>query len=220
VGAETAAGDKFSSSNQFFSNTASELAHSQVSVDLFVFTVGKGVFKNLQTMADLARFSNGNLFYYNDYDYYQSGLKFTNELYNSLTRDCGWEAVFRVRTSSGFNQIGTYGNKIIKQKTADLVLCPVIDKDRILVYELERENSDNPEKRRLMTDQKHMFVQSALLYSTAEGERRIRVHNAAIPLTNIATLPFDYLDTSALALYWARSAIARSQINQGNFGSV
>lgn len=70
---------------------------------MFVFTVGKGIFKNLQTFADLARFSNGNLFYYPDYEYYQSGLKFTNELYNSLTRNCAWEAVFRIRTSAGFN---------------------------------------------------------------------------------------------------------------------
>jgi len=98
----------------------------------------------------------------------------------------------------------------------------VIDKDRILVYELDRENEaqDKPEKRRLMAEQKHMFVQSALLYSTAEGERRIRVHNAAIPLTNIPNLPFEYLDTSAIALFWARVAIARSSINQGNFSSV
>ena len=48
--------------------------------------MGKGVYKNLQTMSDLARFSNGNLFYYSDFEYYQSGLRFTNELYNSLTR--------------------------------------------------------------------------------------------------------------------------------------
>ena len=127
----------------------------QVSVDLFVFSVGKGVFKNLQTLADLARFSNGSLFYYPDYEYYQSGLKFTNELYNNLTRNCAWEAVFRIRTSAGFNQTGTYGNKLIKKKTADLILCPIIDKDRILVYELEREMESNekPERRRLMADQ-------------------------------------------------------------------
>ena len=103
-----------------------------------------------------------------------------------MTRNCAWEAVFRIRTSTGFNQTGTYGNKLIKKKTADLILCPVIDKDRILVYELEREmeTNDRPERRSLMADQQHMFVQTALLYSTADGERRIRVHNAAIPLTN------------------------------------
>ena len=69
-GAEQNVGDKFTSSNLYFQTTASELAHSQVSVDLFVFTMGKGVYKNLQTMADLARFSNGSLFYYSDYEYY------------------------------------------------------------------------------------------------------------------------------------------------------
>ena len=57
-----------------------------------------------------------------------------------MTRSIVWEAVFRVRTSAGFNQIGTYGNKLIKDKTADLVLCPVIDKDRVLVYELDRDS--------------------------------------------------------------------------------
>jgi len=103
AGSEQNVGDKFSSSNMFFQNTASELAHSQVSVDLFVFTIGKGVYKNVQTMSDLARYSNGSLMYYPEYEYYESGLKFTNELYNSLTRNCGWEAVFRVRTSTGFN---------------------------------------------------------------------------------------------------------------------
>lgn len=79
------------------------MAHQQVSVDLFVFTIGKGVYKNVQTMSDIARFSSGNLYYYPEYEYYQSGLKFTNELYSCLTRSSAWEAVFRIRTSAGFN---------------------------------------------------------------------------------------------------------------------
>ena len=89
-------------------------------------------------MSDLARLSNGNLFYYPEFNYYTTGLKFTNELYTSLTRQNAWEAVFRIRTSVGFKQVATYGNKLIKQKTADLILCPVIDKDRIITYEIER----------------------------------------------------------------------------------
>ena len=48
----------------------------------------------------------------------------------------------------------------------------------------------------------------------------IRVLNAAFPLTNIHHLPFDYLDTSALALFWARSSINRAMINSGNFTSI
>lgn len=44
--------------------------------------------------------------------------------------------------------------------------------------------------------------------------------NAAFPLTNINQLPFEYLDTSALALYWARSGINRAEINSGNFTAI
>jgi hypothetical protein len=105
---------KFASSNAFFANTGSELAHAQMSADLFVFTKGKGEFKNLQTMQDLPRKSNGSLFFYPDFNQYSDGMKFTNELYNSLTRQNAWEAVFRIRTSAGFNQVGTYGNILIK----------------------------------------------------------------------------------------------------------
>jgi hypothetical protein len=76
-------------------------------------------------------------------------MKFTNELYHCLTRRQAWEAVFRVRTTLGFGQMGTYGNFIVKERTTDLLLCPTIDKDKVIMYELERqgEHQMTPEKR-------------------------------------------------------------------------
>jgi hypothetical protein len=85
----------------------------------------------------------------------------------------------------------------------------VLDKDRVFTYELERQSESSlaVEKRNVIANQTHMYIQSALLYSTAEGERRIRVHNACYPLTNIKHLPFDYMDTTAVVAFWSRSAI-------------
>lgn len=135
-------------------------------------------------------------------------MKFTNELYHNLTRPCAWEAVFRIRISYGFKQLATYGNVQIKAKTADLILCPQIDKDRTLVYDIERnEEAKDQHQKQLMNDQTHCYIQTALLYSTSDGQRFIRVHNSAIPLTNKKELPFDWLDTSALSHYWMRRAI-------------
>ncbi len=82
-------------------------------------------------------------------------MKFTNELYHNLTRKHAWEAVFRIRLSTGFKQTSTYGNVTIKAKTADLILCPTIDlyyycfsfksfRDRTIIYELEK-NDIGPE---------------------------------------------------------------------------
>lgn len=44
----------------------------------------------------------------------------------------------------------------------------------------------------------HIFVQTALLYTSSEGERRIRVHNLAMPYTDLATEPYENSDMNAL----------------------
>lgn len=100
-----------------------------------------------------------------------------------------------------------------------MVICPTIDKDRVFCYEIERadETTFPVERRQLIKGQTHLYLQSALLYSTAEGERRIRVHNACIPLTNLRPLPFDYIDPTAIAFYFARSSLARLTLNSFNF---
>ena len=86
-------------------NTAIELAHAHMTCDIFVFTHGgprTPHYKNLATLSDLAKKSSGNLFYYPDYNARTLAMKFSNELYHSLTRKTAWEAVFRIRTSFGF----------------------------------------------------------------------------------------------------------------------
>ena len=87
-------------------------------------------------------------------------MKFTNELYHCLTRKQAWESVFRIRTSAGFKQVATYGNYLVKQKTQDLLLCPVLDKDRVFTYELERQSEATlpPEKRNVLVNQTHMYI--------------------------------------------------------------
>lgn len=94
--------DLVNSTNPYFSNTASELGHMHMSCDLFIFTHGKNQYKNLQTFADLARKSSGNLFYYPEFNSRTFGTKFYSELYHNLTRRTAWEGVFRIRTSLGF----------------------------------------------------------------------------------------------------------------------
>ena len=96
--------DLFGSSNNFFKNTGVELAHGQISFDLFLFSHGKRAFKNLKTFGDIPWHSNGNLYYYPEFEVRAQGLKFSNELYHNLTRKLAWESVFRIRLSQGFSQ--------------------------------------------------------------------------------------------------------------------
>lgn len=50
-------------------------------------------------------------------------------------------------------------------------------------------------------------MQSALLYSTSEGQRRIRCHNIAIPLVHNISECFDFLDIVSTSAFLARKAI-------------
>jgi protein transport protein SEC24 len=101
--------DLVNPSNPYFANTASELAHTQITCDLFIFThgsrqgQGQGQYKNLANLSDLAKKSSGALYYYQEYSGRTLAMKFSNELYHCLTRKNAWEAVFRIRTSAGFS---------------------------------------------------------------------------------------------------------------------
>lgn len=60
--------DLFQSANAFFKNTGVELAHGQISFDLFTFSHGKKAYKNLKTFSDIPCHSNGNLYYYPEFN--------------------------------------------------------------------------------------------------------------------------------------------------------
>lgn len=47
------------------------------------------------------------------------------------------------------------------------------------------------------------------MYSTSEGQRRIRSHNIAVPLTQSIAEAYEYLDISSTAHFLMRKAIAR-----------
>jgi len=96
--------DLWQSTNQFFKNTGTELAHGQISFDLFNFSHGiKKGYKNAKTFSDISSRSSGNFYHYPEFNAHMNGLKFTNELHHNLTRAIAWEAVFRIRLSYGFN---------------------------------------------------------------------------------------------------------------------
>ena len=60
--------DLWQSTNNFFKNTGVELAHGQISFDLYDFSYGQPrLYKNLQTFADISKHSSGNLYYYPEF---------------------------------------------------------------------------------------------------------------------------------------------------------
>lgn len=208
-----------------FKNYAVELSHYYVSIDQFVIS-GHNTFKNTATLCDLSRYTNGRFYYYPKFNSFLHGIKFDQEFYTALTAKSAWEAVGRIRVSGGYRQIATLGNYLVKARTNDLLSLPVCDEHRVIFYELEKvEQSADPNKKnktkKMSNDsESHIFVQTALLYTSSEGERRIRVHNLAMPFSDNATDPYDYSEANAIAPLILKKAIDNLETLNPNFLST
>ena len=119
-------------------NTGIDFSYSYVSVDLFVISA-HNTFKNVETLSDISRYSNGRLFYYPGFNSNLNGMKLDQEFTSALTANIAWEGVGRVRVSSEYRQMGTFGHYLVKSNTRDLLSLPCCDENRQFFYELEKQ---------------------------------------------------------------------------------
>ena len=61
-----------------------------------------------------------------------------------------------------------------------------------------------------LDERRDAFFQCAVLYTSASGERRVRLHNIAVPVTNNTANVFRYADMDATMTHCAKEAIAKT----------
>ena len=152
-----------------------EMQQNFISCNLFIIS---GVYKNAVTIGELAKYLNGDIHYFAEGP--DRNHKFYYEFKNSLMREYTWETVFRLRVSQGWTVKKIYGNYSIKFSN-DLLSVPNVDDTKSLVYEVELDDE--------ISRFNCFYLQTALLYTNSYGERRIRVINYGIPLSdNVADI--------------------------------
>lgn len=55
-----------------------------------------------------------------------------------------------------------------------------------------------------LDERQHAYIQSAVLYTTATGQRMLRTCNMALPVVSLAMNVFRYADADAAIAYWFR----------------
>jgi len=164
-----------------------------ISCNLFIFS---NSYKNSITIGELAKYLSGDIHYFPEGA--DRNHKFYYEFKNSLLREYTWETVFRLRVSQGWNVKKIYGNYSIKFSN-DLLSVPNIDDTKALVYEVELDD----EIARFST----FYLQTALLYTTSNGERRIRVVNYGVRLTDNIHEIEQYIDSQVLICTLLRQSL-------------
>ncbi|XP_006888122.1 PREDICTED: protein transport protein Sec24A [Elephantulus edwardii] len=187
-------------STDFYKKLALDCSGQQVAVDLFLLS---GQYSDLASLGCISRYSAGSVYYYPSYHHQHNPVqvqKFQKELQRYLTRKIGFEAVMRIRCTKGLSIHTFHGNFFVR--STDLLSLPNVNPDAGYAVQMSVEES--------LTDTQLVSFQSALLYTSSKGERRIRVHTLCLPVVSTLNEVFLGADVQAISGLLANMAVDRS----------
>ncbi|KAL0088543.1 hypothetical protein J3Q64DRAFT_1634637 [Phycomyces blakesleeanus] len=155
----------------FYRSISSDCCKANISVDMFVFGSNS---VDLATMNMLPRFTGGHTHYFPGFNGANGAEanKLRQEILCMLNQDIGLEGVMRTRCSSGIACTSFHGN--ITPLSSDVMLLPNVPQGQSFCVEMSIEAE-------ICTSTS--FFQTALIYTTSSGERRIRVMTLCLPVT-------------------------------------
>lgn len=180
-----------------YKELATELTRAQISVEMFL---APQAYIDLASIAPLARYTGGDVHYYPQFHMNTGYLKLKSELHHVLTRYMGWEAVMRVRVSRGWKITKFFGHLFIRGQ--DLLVVPNCHCDQTFAIQIDMEENVTPDP--------VLCVQSALLYTNSDGERRIRVQTwAGLTTSNYSDI-IASIDVQATTVMMSHMALEQS----------
>lgn len=184
--------------DQFWSKLGENCAAHGVCVDMYLFPTSGYI--DLATVGAVPALSGGEINFYKSFDVSLHGVKFANDFQLSLARTFGYDCVLKVRVSNGLRVDNSFGNFFMKNPTE--IECAGIDSLKSFVVSLKHDGK--------LTDRQDLFIQAALLYTTASGNRRVRVHNLSLESSNQLSVVFRNASLECTTLMLAREMIQKS----------
>lgn len=178
----------------WYKETAVEFSRQQICVDMFLFPYQ---YMDLASLGELPKFTAGTLNSYVMFNKLRDGKRFEDKLVKILTQKTAFEAVMRIRCTKGMRITNFYGNFYIRG--SDLLALPNCNTDSVFGFDLVHDEQN------LTTS--HVTVQAALLYTSSEGERRIRVMTQSLPVSALMSEVVASVDTDACCSLLAKQAL-------------
>lgn len=144
-----------------------KMAASGVGVDFFL-AAPSGGYLDIGTIGHVAATTGGETFYYPNFIAPRDSPKMSTEIAHAVTRETGFQALMKVRCSNGLQISAYHGNFVQHTFGADLEIG-VIDADKALGVSFSYDGK--------LDAKLDAHFQSALLYTTASGQRRVRCSN-------------------------------------------
>ncbi|XP_068114148.1 protein transport protein Sec24C isoform X5 [Hyperolius riggenbachi] len=183
----------FQPQTTFYNNLAKDCVAQGCSVDLFLFP---NQFVDVATLGVVPFQTGGSVYKYTFFQVETDRERFLNDLRRDVQKDIGFDAVMRVRTSTGIRATDFFG-AFYMSNTTDVELAG-LDCDKTITVEFKHDDK--------LSEDIGAILQCAVLYTSCGGQRRLRVHNMALSCcTQLADL-YRNCETDTLINYFAKFA--------------
>ncbi|XP_019300113.1 protein transport protein Sec24C isoform X4 [Panthera pardus] len=176
-----------------YQTLAKECVAQGCCVDLFLFP---NQYVDVATLSVVPQLTGGSVYKYACFQVENDQERFLSDLRRDVQKVVGFDAVMRVRTSTGIRAVDFFG-AFYMSNTTDVELAG-LDGDKTVTVEFKHDDRLNEESGALL--------QCALLYTSCAGQRRLRIHNLALNCcTQLADL-YRNCETDTLINYMAKFA--------------
>ncbi|KAF2835072.1 Sec23/Sec24 family protein-like protein [Patellaria atrata CBS 101060] len=178
---------------------AQKMVETGVGVDFFL-AAPSGGYLDIATIGHASATTGGEVYYYPNFHAPRDTLRLSKEIKHTVTRETGFQALMKVRCSNGLQVSAYHGNFFHHTFGADLEFG-VIDADKAVGVMFSYDGKLDPKL--------DAHFQSALLYTTASGERRVRCSNIVASVSEGALEAMKFVDQDAVVNIIAKEAAAR-----------
>lgn len=191
-------GSLLQTQNSFYKSFAVECSKNQVSIDFFLFS---SQYQDVASLSNLPRYTGGQTYFYPGWNAArpEDAIKLAQEFTNYLSSEIGLEAVLRVRASTGLRMSAFYGNFF--NRSSDLCAFPAFPRDQQYNVEVAIDET---------LQRPQVFLQAAVLHTSCNGSRRIRVLTLALPTTDNLAAVYASADPAAITTYFSHKAVERA----------
>ena len=174
---------------------------------------------NLKTLNQLITNSNGNLFFYRNFNPDLHYKNLYNQIRKILENQNVYEGGLKIRFSKNL-YIKEYITPVLIYNKY-LIFFPNIDSDQnySLLLNLGKQTDDGDNENALINDD-YAYIQASLLYSRADGKKRIRVYNLCIPISSNPKDIYESINSEYLICFMTQYLIMNIYRKKELIGNV
>ncbi|PWY92553.1 Sec23/Sec24 family protein [Aspergillus heteromorphus CBS 117.55] len=190
----------FTTEHTAWRETAGHLAEAGIGVDMFI-AAPSGTYMDVATIGHVPEVTGGETFFYPNFHAPRDIRKLSQELAHAVTRETGYQALMKVRCSNGLQVSAYHGNFVQHTFGADLEIG-TIDADKAIGVVFSYDGK--------LDTKLDAHFQAALLYTSANGQRRVRCINSVAAVNEGGMETMKYVDQDAVVSMVAKEAASKT----------